>query len=521
MFISSAARAVGACLVVAATTIAVPTWPDKNDEFEQIMYVATGYAKKGFLDFINPCSFSDMGPGRINAAEWIRTAYHDMATADVYAGTGGLDASLLFETDRSENVGDALNHTFGFLSGFHSPQVSVADLLALAVHAAVKMCKGPLLPMRTGRIDAIAAGPPGVPEPQENITSLADKFVRQGFNTSEMIALVACGHTLGGVHVANFPTIVPGGDTPFDSTIRFDNKIATEYIYGNTSDPLVVGHDPTMNSDKVVFAADGNVTMKALTDPAVFEERCATLMTRMIETVPAGVVLSEPIVPYEVKPDLISLELSNDGNNLTFTGYIRVRTTIRPAAQIQNVTLLYTDLNGTSGTIATKKATFAGGSSTGLVDNFMNYEISTVIPASTAISSFNVAVTNTNGTVEIYDNNGVSFPVSSSIFLSNKRSCKRTNEPFSLTVAAAVRGNYTAGDVQLVYSVPFEREGSVIPLYKTQTTTMTYNNTVGPYSIYSVTVPLISGQVIQATFDLVTGDKKDHFRNPVNIPECK
>ncbi|KAK6585171.1 hypothetical protein PZA11_001898 [Diplocarpon coronariae] len=527
MLYSSAARAVGACLFVAATTLAVPTWPDKNDEFEQIMYVSAGYARRGFLDFISPCSFSDVGKGRINAAEWIRTAYHDMATADVDAGTGGLDASLMFETERDENVGDAVNHTFGFLASFHCSQVSVADLLALTVQAAVKMCKGPLLPVRTGRVDATEAGPYGVPKPHENITALTEKFVRQGFNTSEMIELVACGHTIGGVHGVDFPTIVPDAGNAgfnisrFDSTTQFDNAVATEYINGNTTNPLVVGPDPTMHSDKVVFSADGNVTIKALTDPDVFQERCASVMTKMIETVPAGIVLSEPILPYEVKPNLISLELSNDGSNLTFTGHIRVRTTVRPAAQIKNVTLLYTDLDGGCGTIATKMATFSGGSSTGLTDNFMNYEISTVIPASTAIKSFNVSITNTNGTVETYDNNGVGFPVSSPIFLSSTRSCKRTNEPYSMTVAAAVREDYTADDVQLVYSVPFNRQGVIIPLIKTETTAMTFNSTVGPYDIYTVTVPLISGQVIEATFDLVAGDNMDYFRNAAKFPECK
>ena len=36
------------------------------------------------------------------AANWVRTAYHDMATHNVDTGEGGLDASIYFELDRAE-----------------------------------------------------------------------------------------------------------------------------------------------------------------------------------------------------------------------------------------------------------------------------------------------------------------------------------------------------------------------------------------------------------------------------------
>ena len=36
------------------------------------------------------------------AAQWIRLAYHDMATHDVDNGTGGLDGSIAFELDRDQ-----------------------------------------------------------------------------------------------------------------------------------------------------------------------------------------------------------------------------------------------------------------------------------------------------------------------------------------------------------------------------------------------------------------------------------
>ena len=87
----------------------------------------------------------------------------------------------------------------------------VADLIAMGTIFAYASCGGPnhaSIPFRGGRVDAKSAGPPGVPEPQQDLQSHTDSFRRQGFNQSEMIALVACGHTVGGVRKDDFPTIV-------------------------------------------------------------------------------------------------------------------------------------------------------------------------------------------------------------------------------------------------------------------------------------------------------------------------
>lgn len=134
---------------------------------------------------MNPCSFSSAGTARQTAAEWIRTAYHDMATHDVATGTGGLDASILFETDREENVGDAFNGTFGFLSNYYNIRTSASDLLALSVVVAAGHCGGQQIPLRAGRVDATEAGPLGVPKPDQDIETHTRIFAKAGFNTSE------------------------------------------------------------------------------------------------------------------------------------------------------------------------------------------------------------------------------------------------------------------------------------------------------------------------------------------------
>src|ERR1700728_4280317 len=99
--------AIFAC--VALCRAATTTWPSSTDVLEDIMFLNSGYRESGFAVAVTPCDFSAAGPGRITAAEWIRTAFHDMASGDIYDGTGGVDASIMFETDRSENIGAAFN----------------------------------------------------------------------------------------------------------------------------------------------------------------------------------------------------------------------------------------------------------------------------------------------------------------------------------------------------------------------------------------------------------------------------
>lgn len=191
---------VGLALLQASSIAAEYVWPNKYDELEDVMMLLSGYIRKGFADgmcagspsrnetnrnlAVSPCSFGTNVEGIQNAAEWIRTAYHDMATHDAAAGTGGLDASIMFELDRAENIGTAFNTTLGFMSNYYTVRTSASDLLALAVVTATSMCDGPRIPYRAGRIDATEAGPLGVPKPEEDIKTHTSRFATAGFNTS-------------------------------------------------------------------------------------------------------------------------------------------------------------------------------------------------------------------------------------------------------------------------------------------------------------------------------------------------
>lgn len=146
--------------------------------------------------------------------------------------------------------------------------------------------------MRAGRIDAYVAGSYGTPQPQQDISTLTQSFRNQGFNQTEMIKLVACGHTMGGVRSTDFPGLVtpnPNSAMPviddFDETMQFDNVVlvtfpikhlsgpgssfyylykhrVTDYLNNKTRNVLVTASNQTMASDLHVFQSDGNVTMR-------------------------------------------------------------------------------------------------------------------------------------------------------------------------------------------------------------------------------------------------------------------
>ncbi|KAJ7311512.1 heme peroxidase [Mycena albidolilacea] len=315
-------------------------WPSPMlDELESLLFEITP-GTTGIASFIQPCDTFTFAPtgsrgssGRSNAADWIRTAYHDMATHNIVDGTGGMDASIRFaeEQARAENVGDGFVNTLGVLAGSATRYVSVADALALGTVIAVEFCGGPQIPFRGGRVDATEPNLPGVPKPEQTLDSHVASFARQGFTQDEMIGLVACGHTFGGVQHAPFPDIVPElNDTNnsesvshFDTTnTHFDNNIATEYISGTTQNPLVVGFNDTTNSDERIFGSDGNVTMLSFANsPELFASRCSELFARMLDTVPSGVQLSDVITPLPVKP--FDLTFTLDGDVLQFSGRVR------------------------------------------------------------------------------------------------------------------------------------------------------------------------------------------------------
>ena len=184
---------------------------------------------------------------------------------------------------------------------------------------------------------------------------------------------------LGGVHGNDFPDMVgnnsaaafPHFDTTFD---RFDSTVVTEYLKDTTDNLLVRGPSET-NSDLRVFSIDGNKTMEAMADNAAFQSTCASILERMINTVPKGVTLSEPLSPLPLKPYKPFATLNKDGT-VKFQGWIRVGTTNRTDRSL-TVEMQYANSDGTTSpenVIKTTLGAAQGGSGSGLGGDF-NYNV--------------------------------------------------------------------------------------------------------------------------------------------------
>ncbi|KAK7045256.1 peroxidase [Favolaschia claudopus] len=325
----------------ATVSAAVHTWPSPKLDALEAQRWDQDDTINGFSSFVQPCTFFIRGnddgseTGRANGPDWIRTAYHDMATHNSEDGTGGLDASIRFaeEQSRPENAGTGFQNTLDVFVAFTTRHVSLADLIAIGLVTAVENCGGPQIDFRGGRIDAAEPNAPGVPEPQGDLNAHIASFKKQGFTQTEMIGLVACGHSFGGVEHKPFPEIVPELNEPnntlsvqhFDTTFDFfDNKVATEYIAGTSQNPLLVGANDTTNSDKRIFASDGNKTMASFADSSeLFASTCASLFARMLDTVPKDVQLSDVIDPLPIKPSEVQIVLGTNGK-LLLSGVVRL-----------------------------------------------------------------------------------------------------------------------------------------------------------------------------------------------------
>lgn len=504
---------------------AVPTWPNyASDELEDVMFLNTGYRSKQFAKAVTPCS-SSPGPGRIAAAEWLRTSFHDMATANQVANpkTGGMDASLVYELNSLENVGSAFVSTLSTQEPFMGIRASMSDIIALGTYTAVRSCGGLPIPIRPGRIDTTIKGENGAPQPGDGITIFLTRFGRMGFNQTEMIALTACGHTLGGVHAENNPLIVAPNTVPnnfatMDSTGSvFDEKIASEYVANTTADPLVSGLSVRYrrNSDLIVFQVDGNKTIKAMADPTCFQTQCRSMLQKMIEIVPSDVTLAaDPIVPYEVKPYGLQLYVQDArGESATFSGDIRVRTTSRSPASVK---LVYQDRSGGNScnndcTIATKPAGIAAG----FDDSFSFYSFSATISTSASISSFSVKVTNADGSTETFNNNGAGYPVQDTVLFQYPQSCSASSS--SVTVTAAIRNSTTSTPSLNVIGRAY-KIGLITPTFNTTTSLMSSGTSVGPYTLYNVTLPLDTTQSATARFNLTIPGSALDYQSLSDLP---
>ncbi|KAF8184650.1 heme peroxidase [Mycena galopus ATCC 62051] len=453
-------------------------WPSPQlDALDSARFDQEGFnANASLMEFIQPCDtflFGGSNTGRSDAADWIRTTYHDVATHNITDGTGGLDASIRFaeEQARAENVGDGFSNTILIVFLQVTRYISISDSLALGTLIAIENCGGPEIAFRGGRIDAAQANAPGVPEPQQDLDSHTAAFAR---------------HNFGGVQHAFFPDIVnvlnDTTDTDdvahFDSTyVTFDNNGAMEYISGTTQNPLIVGFNDTPNSDKRIFGSDGNVTLLSFAKSLeLFASTCAHLFARMLDTVPSSVQLTDVITPLPVKPTNVVLVM--DGDTLQLFGQVRLWNMTEDPNRIVN--MLWDDHVGGTGNATLGFAglgSSTGGKYTAAFYGFNAADATSFLPldAAAGVQSLSFVV---NGQLE--DQGGLGFPIQDG-FMFSQTSCRIADPPTG-RIDVAVRNGVNATRVYLEQST----NDSVQRVVVTQIEVAPPSQPIAPNSAYSL-----------------------------------
>ncbi|KAJ7803444.1 heme peroxidase [Mycena olivaceomarginata] len=411
-----------------AVTNATYHWPSPLiDQVEGLLFEGRGEGRpdNDLLDLVGKLAQCQSGSlGESGAAEWIRFAYHDAATHNVDDGTGGLDNSLLLELGRDENIGVGMKHAKADFGHFPNKYLSFSDVTAVGVALASAQCEGPIVPIRAGRLDAAVAGPFGVPRPEQTLAEHTESFRLQGFNPEEMIALTACGHSVGGVRSNDFPAMVPGipgvaadNFILFDTTTALDNTVVREYLDGTTKNPLVVDKNATLISDFRIFSSDGNVTMNKLADPETFDQTCSRLLAQMIDTVPSNVHLTDVIDPIPHKVD--GVQLSIGASSLLLRASLR----FLDQNDNRNVTIHWEDKARVTTTLSARLGLFV-----------TKYDFQVGVNATSSLSKFWFTVDEGDGSAPItVDNDGTGYVVEQDTVLYVPSSST------SLTTVVAVR----------------------------------------------------------------------------------
>jgi hypothetical protein len=351
--------------------------------------------------------------------------------------------------------------------------------------------------------------------------------------SEDMIAMVACGHTMGGVHGKTFPEITENNTETnvvhFDTTNHtFDTKVATEYLDGTTQNPLIVAHNDTLNSDKRIFAADGNVTMKALaSDTKTFQSMCSDIFARMLDTVPSTVTLTEPLEPIPLKPYIESFSLTN-ASHITLTGRIRLLTT-SDKYDDESVTLTYTPRTAPTSnttldtTILTNPARFQLGLSNGIFGEiFKWHEFSVALPTSTSIKSFTATVTRVStGARMTYDNAGHGYPLDDTVLYQDAQSCRVGN---NATIVAAVRKEVVEKGTKVGVSMArkYAKQGTIVPAFDMEEWEGVSGKKVGDWTLFTMKGEQ-KPESYSTHFDLVAGDSKVEYlgTSVLGRQECK
>lgn len=395
----------------------------------------------------------------------------------------------------------------------------MSDLIALGVVLATSSCGGPHVPFRGGRIDATAAGPTGVPKPEDDVHTILTDMGNANFNSDDTIALTACGHTLGGVHRSTFPQVVPAsavtstntdGRQAFDGTVAtFDTTVVNDYLKGTglKGGPLVTTSNKTVQSDLRLYSSDQNATMIRLSQStSYFQGQCAAVFQRMIETVPSGTGFTryvDPTTSTNIQPYGVYLSVDWSGN-MVMTGYFRYIQVAGAAAPPSTLTITLVNRAGKATTTTVKATSSTSDTGNGLWGATRSYPFTLKFAASVGVSGLTI--------------NGQTFSFQDSMFVVSGLSSVTPKPPTFSTdstamgATAAYKANTTVAflpsgktaapaTLTATFAIPMQQSGTVNPKIDTSTTaTLKKIGTSGPFTLYSaVTTKTISAKQAYAS----------------------
>lgn len=377
----------------------------------------------------------------------------------------------------------------------------VADLIALGVVTSVANCGGPKIPMRVGRVDATAAGPSGVPEPETSISDTLNEFNTAGFNDGDTVTLTACGHSMGGVHRNIFPQVVPAsaigpnnadGRVPFDETVAvFDVTTVNDYVHwtGDKGGPLVTTTNKTVQSDLRLYTYDNNQTITQLSQSsAYFQSQCQGVMQRMIDLVPYSVSLSAPIDPTtttNLKPAAIYLSVDWKGN-MALSGFMRYIQVAGAAAPPGTLKITLIGRNGQTTATSATGTMSASDTGTGIWGPTRSYPFTLSFPATTGLGGISVSGQTFSFQDTMFVVPGMSnFSPTPPAF--STTSNLNTVSTYTVNITVAYLTTAPPASLTATFNIPVPQAGTVSPTISTSTTaTLQKIGTVGPFTIFSV-----------------------------------
>ncbi|KAI8617205.1 heme peroxidase [Chytriomyces sp. MP71] len=200
-------------------------------------------------------------PSKNMAALWLRAIFHDAGTYNAASGSGGLDGSLQFAPEGTDEVNMGIPPSLASRFIPSSNSISPADMVALGGIVTVAVCGGPQVPFRAGRLSSntsnnVADLPSDAFAP---VSTIKAGFLRMGLSALDMVTLTTGSHSMGGAHAVISPNITKADFEPFDNTPGvFDNDIFKQVLAGKCVIPIdcAFAKDPELLPYIQQFAKD-------------------------------------------------------------------------------------------------------------------------------------------------------------------------------------------------------------------------------------------------------------------------